>query len=135
LTTDVCHGRPELAATRLSGALQTALEALDAGAGVDELLLARIERVALRADLDVQLGLRRAGLERVTARARHRGDDVLGMDAGLHSPPKIAAACWGATLPPETTATTVSPARTRTLPLNNAAVPAAPPSSPASFVR
>ena len=37
--------------------LEAALEALDTPAGVDELLLARVERVAVRADLDVQLGL------------------------------------------------------------------------------
>src|SRR3954469_13022147 len=48
--------RPRLAATCLAGALQATLEALDATARVDELLLARVERVALRAELDVQLG-------------------------------------------------------------------------------
>src|ERR1041384_6767863 len=42
--------------------LEAALEALHPAARVDELLLARIERVAVRADLDVQLRLRRAGL-------------------------------------------------------------------------
>src|SRR4051794_32164209 len=47
------------------GPLEPLLEALEAAAGVDELLLARVERVAVRADLDVQLGLRRTGLERV----------------------------------------------------------------------
>src|SRR5437588_12689500 len=51
-----------LAAACAVGALQATLEALDAAARVHELLLARVERVALRADLDVQLGLRRAGL-------------------------------------------------------------------------
>src|SRR4051812_633202 len=40
------------------GPLEPALEALDPAAGVHELLLARIERVAVRADLDVELGLR-----------------------------------------------------------------------------
>ena len=34
-----------------------ATEALDAPTRVDELLLARVERVAVRADLDVDLGL------------------------------------------------------------------------------
>src|SRR5436190_23091719 len=45
------------------GALQALLEALDPAAGVHELLLARVERVAVRADLDVELGLRRPRLE------------------------------------------------------------------------
>ena len=40
-----------------AGLLESPLEALDAAARVDELLLPRIERVALRADLDAQLGL------------------------------------------------------------------------------
>src|SRR5437660_10014380 len=41
-------------------ALEALLEALDAPAAVHELLLARVERVAVRADLDVQLRLRRS---------------------------------------------------------------------------
>src|SRR3954451_2177215 len=61
-----------------------ALEALDATAGVDQLLLARVERVAVRADLHVHVALGRAGRERVPARARHGRLDVLGMDFGLH---------------------------------------------------
>src|SRR5436190_1677756 len=61
-----------------------ALEALDAAAGVHELLAPRVERVAVRADLDVQLGLGRARGELVAARAAHVGLDVLGMNLGLH---------------------------------------------------
>src|SRR3954453_17170091 len=49
------------------GALEALLEALDPAAGVHELLLARVERVAVRADLDVELGLRRPRLECVPA--------------------------------------------------------------------
>ena len=45
------------------GALEALLEPLDPAAGVYELLLARIERVAVRADLDMELGLRRPRLE------------------------------------------------------------------------
>src|SRR3954469_2101311 len=116
------------------GALEALLEALDPAAGVHELLLARVERVAVRADLDVELGLRRPRLECVPARARHRGEHVLGMDLSLHEA-RIAAASWGATLPPETTATTVSPGSTRTLPERSAAAEAAAPSSQASFAR
>src|SRR5205823_14918210 len=103
------------------GALEALLETLDSAAGVHELLLARVERMAVRADLDVKLRLRRPRLECVSARARDRGEDVLGMDVSLHVA-RIAAACFGATLPPETTATTVSPGSTRTFPESSAAV-------------
>src|SRR5437868_3094629 len=53
-----------------------ALEALDPTAGVDQLLLARVEGVALVAQFDVQVGLGRLGRERVAARALHRRLDV-----------------------------------------------------------
>src|SRR4051794_28279901 len=68
----------------LGGAGGAAAEAVDAAAGVHELLPARVERVAVRADLDVDLGLRRAGRELVAARAPHVGLDVFGVDSGLH---------------------------------------------------
>src|ERR1700759_4130998 len=60
------------------------LEALNATTGVDQLLLARIERVAGRADLDVNLVLRRAGHELVAARAADVSVYVFGMNFGLH---------------------------------------------------
>src|SRR3954447_25590721 len=56
---------------RLPRARGPALEALDAAAGVHQLLLARVERVAVGADLDVQLCLRGASRELVPARAAH----------------------------------------------------------------
>src|SRR5438477_2396058 len=96
-------------ALRALGALESALEALDPSAGVHELLLARVEGVALGADLDVQLRLGRVDLERVPAGARHRREHVIGMDTGLHRVPRIAAASLATTFPPETTAT-VGPA-------------------------
>src|SRR5271163_611365 len=55
----------------LAAAGDATLEALDAPAGVDQLLAPRIERVAVRADLDAQLWLGGAGLEFVAARAAH----------------------------------------------------------------
>ena len=61
-----------------------AAEALDAAAGVDELLLAGVERMALGADLDVDIWLRRARVELVAARAVHVSEDVFRMDPGLH---------------------------------------------------
>src|SRR3954464_9871468 len=69
---------------RLPGPRGPALEALDAAAGVHQLLLARVERVAVGADLDVQLGLGGARLERVPARARDRRELVLGVNVSLH---------------------------------------------------
>src|SRR5438105_1429405 len=125
----------ELAAPRLAGALEAALEALDPAARIHELVLARVERVAVRADLHVQLGLRGARLERVPAGAGHVREHVVGMDAGLHGPARIAAAVCGATLPPETTAATVRPGSRSTLPARSAAAVAAPASSQASFIR
>src|SRR5438045_4556415 len=66
------------AALRALGALEPTLEALHPSARVEQLLLARVEGMALRADLDVQVRLRRARLERVPAGARHRREDVVG---------------------------------------------------------
>src|ERR671931_1121807 len=77
----------ELAPARAAGALEPALEPLDTSAGIDELLLARVERVAVRADLDVELGPRRPGLERVPAGTRHGCDYVLRVDLRLHRRP------------------------------------------------
>src|SRR2546426_1478003 len=64
--------------------LLPALEALDAAPGVHELLLARVEGVAGRADLDVELRLRRPGLELVATRAPDGREDVLGMNVSFH---------------------------------------------------
>src|ERR1041384_8122059 len=95
-----------LAAPRSAGLLEAPLEALDPAAGVHELLLARVERVARRADLDVKLGLGRARLELVAAGAANGREHVLGMDLGLHCRARIAAAFSASTFPPETTAAT-----------------------------
>src|SRR5919108_5659714 len=124
-----------LSAPRAAGLLEPPLEALDAAAGIEKLLLARIERVAVRADLDVQLGLRRTGLERVPAGAGDGRQDVLGMDASLHRSARIATAASGATLPPETSAATFEPRSSSTFPARSAAAVAAPATSQASFIR
>src|SRR5699024_11022656 len=65
------------------------LEASDAAAGVQDLLLAGVERVALGADLgaDGTVALGAAGGERVTAGAGHRGLAVSGVDISLHDSP------------------------------------------------
>src|SRR3989304_1802288 len=67
-------------------------------ARVDELLLAGVARVTRRADLHVELGLRRARRERVPARAAHGREDVLGMNIGLHREARIPDATSGPTL-------------------------------------
>src|SRR5258705_6629473 len=79
-----------------------ALEALDAATGIDELLAARVERMAVRADLDVDLGLGRSRRELVSAGAADVRLDVLGMDLGLHRGSSVAAG-WrrpGCRMPP-----------------------------------
>src|SRR3954447_4100764 len=66
------------------GARDPALEPLDAAAGVDQLLPARVERMAVGADLHVDLALGRTGRELVAAGAAHVRFGVLGMDSLLH---------------------------------------------------
>ena len=88
-----------------AGLLEPPLEALDAAARVDELLLARVERVALRADLDVQLGL----VERVTNVFPHEQCTVDRTYSGWMSAfigrARIPEAVCAATLPPLTITT------------------------------
>ena len=55
-----------------------------AAAGVHQLLLAGVERMALGADLHVQLRLGGTSLKFVPARAVHRCENVFGMDVRLH---------------------------------------------------
>jgi hypothetical protein len=60
-------------------------ELIDAAAGVDNFLLAGIERVAIGANFDLQiLADGRTRLELVPAGARDRDLFVIGMDAGFH---------------------------------------------------
>src|SRR5579862_69111 len=62
-----------------------AAELVDAARGVDDLLLAGIERMAVRAHLHLEVvSERRARLERVTARAGDRDLSVLRMGLGFH---------------------------------------------------
>src|SRR4051795_7648731 len=87
---------------RTGGALAEALlEPGHAATGVEDLLLAGVERVARRADLDGQLTGRggAAGLERVAAATGHGGDVVGRVDVGLHiasSEKSVAFRCWNA---------------------------------------
>src|SRR5579883_225668 len=74
------------AALRRLFARGAAPEALDLAAGIDDTLLARVERVAVRADVDAQLLGCRSGQERRAAcRAGHaRIMMILGMNVRLH---------------------------------------------------
>src|SRR5688500_7730673 len=79
------HGKLRSCARRgpLAGVLLA--EFVDATAGVDDLLLARIERMAVRAHLDLQVvAQRRARVEGVATAAGHRDLFVLGMDCVFH---------------------------------------------------
>src|SRR5262249_51164507 len=68
---------PLSAAGGAAGPLEPALEALDPAARVHQLLLAGVEGMALGADLDMQLGLRRTHLELVAARAADSPNDPI----------------------------------------------------------
>jgi hypothetical protein len=64
--------------------LEAPLAPLDLARRIDQALLTREERMALRAHVDVQVLLGRAGLPRTTATTRNGGHFVLGMDARFH---------------------------------------------------
>src|SRR6478736_2660167 len=104
-----------------AGLLEPALEAFHTAAGVEQLLLPGVEGMAVGADLHVELRLGGAHLELVAAGAANGRQDVLGMNVGLHSSARIATAVWGATLPPETTATVVPDGSTSIFPASRAA--------------
>jgi hypothetical protein len=64
-------------------------EAFDAAGGVNELLLAGEERMAIGADFDIQLVALdgRTGGEIVAAGAVHRDGVIVGMNTGFHEAP------------------------------------------------
>src|SRR5438874_2184314 len=72
-------------------ALVLALEPLDAARRVHELLLARVERVALRAHFDANVGSGGPSLDDLAAGARNRRVDVVRMNTSLHGPPPRTA--------------------------------------------
>src|SRR3954469_14917544 len=76
--------------SRLGGRLAVLLvEAIDATGGVHQLLLAREERVAVRADVDAEVAARRERVVHHAARARDAGRLVVrmvGRVLHLHSP-------------------------------------------------
>ena len=84
----LCLSKQKSAWTSGSGTLDVAVflaEAIDTTSGIDDLLLARVEGVALGADFDVQrLGAGRAGLEVIATAAVHVDFDVIRMDGVFH---------------------------------------------------
>ena len=63
---------------------ETLLETIDASAGINQLLLAGVEGMALGADIHLQFLLGRTGLKRLTAHAANDALAVVGMDLFLH---------------------------------------------------
>ena len=63
---------------------KTLVETVNTSTGVNQLLLAGIERVALGADLNTNVLLGRAGSKSVATGTADRGLFVLGMDTFLH---------------------------------------------------
>jgi len=73
-----------LAGGALAAAGDPTLEALDAASGIDQLLAPRVKRVAVGADLDVQLRPGGAGRELIAAGAAHMSLYVLWVNRALH---------------------------------------------------
>jgi hypothetical protein len=84
---NVCEPVPERQSRASARLLLAELlaEALDATRRIDETLLACEERMALRADVRVDLSLGGASLERIAAGALHSRRMILGMDIGFHA--------------------------------------------------
>ena len=76
------RGRP--VALRLLFHVEALLETIYTSAGIDELLLAGIERVALGANFNGDVLAGGAGLDDVAAGAPDSGLIILGVDAFLH---------------------------------------------------
>jgi hypothetical protein len=66
-----------------------AIEALDPAGRVNQPLRASVERMAIRADFDVQLVDRRARLKRVAACAGNHAAMIFRMDSGFHFLPSL----------------------------------------------
>jgi hypothetical protein len=63
---------------------ESLIESINTSTGVNQLLFAGIERVALRADFNLDVLLGGTGCENVTASATNCGLFVIGMDTFLH---------------------------------------------------
>jgi hypothetical protein len=74
--------------------VETLLEAVNASAGINQLLLAGKERVALGANFNLQLGLDRPRLKRLTAYATDDGLAIFGMDLFFHAFSPLLRMLW-----------------------------------------
>ena len=93
--------KPEKSKRAPSGALlnglfhvETLLEAVNASAGIDQLLLASVEGVALGANFDLQFTLHRTRLKRLTAHATDDGLAIFGMDLFFHALSPLLRMLW-----------------------------------------
>ena len=64
--------------------VETLLEAVNTAAGINQLLLAGIEGMAVAADFHADIGLGGTGLELVTTSALDGGHLIVGMDTLFH---------------------------------------------------
>ena len=69
---------------KASASVETLVEALDASAGIDQLLLAGEEGVALGADFNTEIRDGRTGLDGVAAGAPDNGGLIIGMNFLFH---------------------------------------------------
>ena len=74
--------------------VETLLEAVNASAGIDQLLLAGVEGVALGANFDLQFTLHGTRLKRLTAHATDDGLAIFGMDLFFHALSPLLRMLW-----------------------------------------
>ena len=81
-------------ARRKSFNVETFLKTVNTAAGINQLLLPRVERMALGADINLHLFLCGAGLKCLTAYAANNAFAVLGMDVFLHGVSPLSRMQW-----------------------------------------
>ena len=74
--------------------VETLLEAVNASAGIDQLLLAGVEGMALGANFDLQFTLHGTSLKRLTAHATDDGLAIFGMDLFFHALSPLLRMLW-----------------------------------------
>ena len=74
--------------------VETLLETVNTSAGINQLLLAGKERMALGADFNLQFGLDRPRLKRLTAYATDDGLAIFGMDLFFHAFSPLLRMLW-----------------------------------------
>ena len=74
--------------------VETLLETVNTSTGINQLLLAGKERMALGADFNLQFGLDRPRLKRLTAYATDDGLAIFGMDLFFHAFSPLLRMLW-----------------------------------------